>query len=69
MKSDTVSPSICHEMIGLDAMILVFECSVLSQLFHSPFSPSSRGSLVPLHFLPLKWYHLHKYNKLVMRIS
>ena len=29
MKSDTVSivsPSICHEMIGPDVMILVFEC-------------------------------------------
>ena len=25
-----------------------FECWVLSQLFHSPLSPSSRGSLVPL---------------------
>ena len=24
----------------------------------SPFT-SSRGSLVPLHFLPLEWYHLH----------
>ena len=48
MKSDTVStfsPSICHEVIGPDAMILVFECWVLSQLFHSPLSPSSRGSL------------------------
>ena len=22
-------------------------------------SPSSRGSLVPLHFLPLEWYYLH----------
>ena len=28
---------------------LFFECWVLSQLFHSPLSPSSRGSLVPLH--------------------
>ena len=28
----------------------------LSQLFHSPLSPSSRGSLVPLRFLPLEWY-------------
>ena len=37
---------------------LFFWCWVLSQLFLSPFSPSSRGSLVPLHFLPLKWYHL-----------
>ena len=26
----------------------------LSQLFHSPLSPSSRGSLVLLHFLPLE---------------
>ena len=32
----TVSPSICHEMMGPDAMILVFECWALSQLFHSP---------------------------------
>ena len=28
------------------------ECWILSQLFHSPFSLSSRGSLVLLHFLP-----------------
>ena len=26
IKSDTVSPSICHEVIGPDAVILVFEC-------------------------------------------
>ena len=38
-----VSPSICHEVMGLDAIILAFECCVLSQLFHSPLSPSSRG--------------------------
>ena len=30
-----VSPSICHEVMGLDAMIFVFECWLLSQLFHS----------------------------------
>ena len=30
------------------------ECWVLSQLFHSPFSLSSRSSLVPLCFLPLE---------------
>ena len=42
------STSICHELMGLDAVILVFECWVLSQLFHSPLSPSSRGSLVAL---------------------
>ena len=53
IKSDTVStvsPSICHEVMGPDAMILVFWMLVLSQLFYSPLSLSSRGSLV-LHFL------------------
>ena len=34
----TVSPYICHEMMGLDAMIIVFERCVLSLLFHSPLS-------------------------------
>ena len=43
-----VSPSICHEVMGLDAMILVFW--LLS--FKPAFSLSSRGSLVPLCFLP-----------------
>ena len=57
-----VSSSICHEVVGPDAMILVFwmlsfifyffECWALNQLFHSPLSLSSRGSLVLLHFLP-----------------
>ena len=42
-----LSPSICHEVMGPNAMILV-----LSQMFHSLLSLSSRGSLVPLHFLP-----------------
>ena len=32
---------------------------VLSQLFHSPLSPPSKGSLVTLRFLPLGWCHLH----------
>ena len=44
------SSSICHEVVGPDAVILVF--CMLS--FHSLLSPSSRGSLVPLHFLPLE---------------
>ena len=62
IKSATLSifpPSICHEVMGLDAAILVFECWILHQLLHSPLSTSSRGSLVPLCFLPLGWYHLH----------
>ena len=32
------------------------ECWMLSQLFYSPLSPSSRGSLDPLHFLPAGWF-------------
>ena len=47
-----VFPSICHEVMEQDAMILVFECWVLSPLFHSPLLPSSRSSLGPLCFLP-----------------
>ena len=46
IKSDsvsTVSPFSCHEVMGPDAMIFVFECCALSQLFHSPLSLSSRG--------------------------
>ena len=48
----TVSPSICHEVMGPDAIILVFWVLSLSQLFHSTLLLSSRGSLVLLHFLP-----------------
>ena len=63
----TISPSIWHEVMGPDAMILVFECWISSQIFHSPLlSPSSRDSLVPLHFLPLEWYHLHFWGCLSM---
>ena len=36
MKSATVSPSICREVMGLDAMILVFWMLSFKQLFHSP---------------------------------
>ena len=47
-------PSICHEVMGSDAMILFFECWLsLSSL------TSSRGSLRPLSFLPLQCCHLH----------
>ena len=55
----TVSPSICHELMGLNALILIFWMLSFKPAFHFPLSPSSRGSLCPLHFLPLKWYHLH----------
>ena len=55
IKSDTVSigsPSIWHEVMGLDTMwSSFFECWTLSQLFHSPLSSSSTSS----NFLPLIW--------------
>ena len=47
-----VSPSICRGVIGLDAMILVFWMLSFKPTFHSPLLLTSRGSLVPLHFLP-----------------
>ena len=50
------SPSICQEVIGLDAMIFIFWILSFKPAFHSPLSPSLRGSLVPLHFLPLECY-------------
>ena len=49
-----VSPPHLFAMKQCDQMPLswFFECWVLSQLFHFLLSLSSRGSLVPLHFLP-----------------
>ena len=55
IKSDTVStvsPSISYEMMGPDAMIFIFWMLSFKPTFHSPLSVSSRGFLVPLHFLP-----------------
>ena len=52
-----VSPSICHEVMGLDAVNFIFWMWILSQLSNSPLS--SRGSLVPLCFLPQGWCHLY----------
>ena len=53
-KSLTVSiifPTICHEVMGMDAINFIFCMLSLNQLFHSPLSLSSRGSLVHLLFL------------------
>ena len=47
----TVSPSICHKVMGPDAMILVFWMLSFKPTFSLFFSLSSRGSLV-LRFLP-----------------
>ena len=50
---------VCHEMLQSDAMILVFWTLCSNQFFHSLLLLLLRGFLVPLHFLPLEWYHLH----------
>ena len=47
----TVSPSICHEVVGPDVMILVFWTLSFKPTFYSPLLLSWRGSLV-LRFLP-----------------
>ena len=60
VTTSTSSPSICHAVIGPDAMILVF--LIFSLKLYSAPSPASRGSLVPLHFLPL----LSTYLRLLM---
>ena len=49
-----VSPSICHEVMGQDAMILVFWMLNFKPAFSLSSLPSSRDSLVPLHFLPFR---------------
>ena len=54
LKSVTVSivsPSMYHEVMGSNVIIFVLECWVLSQIFYSLLSVSSRRSLVLLHFL------------------
>ena len=47
-----VFQTIFHEVMGPDAMILVFLMLSFKPVFYSPLSLSSRGSLVPLYFLP-----------------
>ena len=56
VTASTFSPSLWHAVMGLGATTVVLLYLCLSQLFHSPPSPSSRRSLVPLHFLPLECY-------------
>ena len=65
VTTSTFSPSICHEVIGSDAMILVFLIFsfklALSLSFHSPPSPSPRGSLVPFLIKKIS-YFLYTYD-------
>jgi len=51
-----VSPSIYHEVIGLDAMIVVFECWVLSQLFPQYFAFTNNAPIFKIHVFFLEEY-------------
>ena len=58
-KSATVSPSMCHEVMGSDALMFVSWMLSFKPSFSLSPSLSWRGFLVPLHFLPQGWCHLH----------
>ena len=62
-------PFICHEVMGPAVMIFIFWMLNFKQLFHSPLSLSSRGSLVPLCFLPQGWCHLHICSCLIFLLA
>ena len=65
------SPSIYHEVIdGTGYHDLSFlNVEFQACFFYSPLSPSSRGSWVPLHFLPLEWYYLHIRDLLIFLLA
>ena len=54
-----VSLSIFLEMIGRDAMILVFWMLSFKPAFSLSLFTLNKKSLITLLFLPLEWYHLH----------
>ena len=56
--TSTFSPSISHKVI-LGFLFVCFLMLSFKLNFYSTLSPSSKGSLVPLHFLPLECYCLH----------
>ena len=51
-------PFICHAVMGLEAMVLVFLIFSLNMALSLSFTLIKR-LLIPLYFLPLEWYHLH----------
>ena len=57
----TLSSSVCHEVMGLEAIILDFWMLSFRPAFSLPLSPS-RSYWVPLCFLPLEWYNLHTWG-------
>ena len=60
----TVSPSICHEVLGLFASLSFLNVEFKPAFSLSSFA-SSRSPLVPLCFLPLNWYHVQYLRLLI----
>ena len=56
VTTSTFPPSICYEVMGPDAKILFFLMPSFKLVFTLLLI---RGTLIPLHFLPLKWHCLH----------
>ena len=54
-----VSPSICHGVMGPDAMILVFWMLSFKLAFSLSFFTFIKRLFISPHFLPLEWHHLH----------
>ena len=59
VTASTFPPSICREVMRPDAVIFVFWMLSFKPAFSWSFLAVSRGSLVPLQFMPLEWYHLY----------
>ena len=56
------SSSVCHEVMGQYVMTLDFWMLNYMPAFSLSLSLSSKGSLIPLCFLPLRWCHLHAWD-------
>ena len=62
IKSVTIfiySPSICREVMGLDAMIFIFWMLSFKPAFSLSSSTFIKRPFSPLHFVPSGWCHLH----------
>ena len=53
------SPSLCHEVMGPDAMILVFWMLSFKPAFSLFSFNFTKSFFIPFCFMPLGWCHLH----------
>ena len=64
VTASTISPYVCHEVMGSDAMVSFFHVEFQAGFFILLFQ-SHQETLVPLYFLLFEWYHLHVWASLV----